>query len=83
MELLAVTYRPQSSQIRLGSEKSLSHKFIPVPSPGMVTNLMPIQDAKTVEPVCFYHCMKYPYVITIENSDTNADTVTAPALPEV
>jgi hypothetical protein len=34
----AVTSRPGSSQMRLGSEKPQSHKFIPVLSPGMATD---------------------------------------------
>jgi hypothetical protein len=45
--------------MRLGSEKPQSQKFIPVLSPGMATDSMPIQDAKPVEPVSIYPCMKH------------------------
>jgi len=59
-EMPAVTSRPGSSQMRLGLEKPQSHIFIPVISPGMATDSMPIQDANPVEPVSFYPCMKHP-----------------------
>jgi len=52
-EILAVTSWPGYSQMRLGLEKSELHKFIPVLSPGMATDSMPIQGAKSVEPVSF------------------------------
>jgi len=55
----AVTSRPGSGQMRLGSEKPQSHKFIPVLSAGMVTDSMPIQKANPVEPISFYPCMKH------------------------
>ena len=55
-----VTSRPGSSQMRLGSEKPQSHKFIPVLSPGMATDLIPIQDVNPVEPVSVHPCMKHP-----------------------
>jgi len=60
LEMLAVTSQPQSSQMWLGSEKPWSHKFILVLSPDLVTNSMPIQNAKPVEPVSCYPCMKHP-----------------------
>jgi len=59
-EMPAVTSRPGSSQMRLGSEKPQSHNLISVLSLGMATNSMPIQDANPVEPVSFYPCMKHP-----------------------
>jgi len=59
-EMPAVTSRPGSSQIRLGWEKPQSHKFKQDGSPGMATDLMPIQDANPVEPSSFYPCMKHP-----------------------
>jgi hypothetical protein len=55
----AVNSRPESSPMRLGSEKPQSHKFIPVLLPGTATDSMPIQDAKPVEPVNFYPCIKH------------------------
>jgi hypothetical protein len=55
----AVTSRPASSQMRLGSEKPQTHKFTPRLSPSMATDSMPIQDAKPVEPVSFYPGMKH------------------------
>jgi len=59
-EMPVVTSRPGNSQMRLGSEKPQSHKFILVLSPGMATYFMPIQDSKPIEPVSFYPCMKHP-----------------------
>jgi len=59
-EMPAVTSRPGSSQMWLGSEKPQSPKLIPVLSPGMATDLMPIQDANPVEPVSLYPWMKHP-----------------------
>jgi len=59
-EMPAVTSRPGSNQMRLGSETPQSHKFISVLSPGMATDSLPIQDANPVEPVSFYPCMKHP-----------------------
>jgi hypothetical protein len=82
-EMPAVTSRPGCSQMRLGSEKPQSYKFIPVLSPGMATDSIPIQDANPVEPVSFYFCMKHPKLIAIYKSDTDEDMVTAPASPEV
>jgi len=41
-EMPAVTSRPESSQMRPGSEKPQSHKFILILSPGMATNSMTI-----------------------------------------
>jgi len=58
--MTAVTSRPGSSQMRLGSEKPQSHQFIPVFSPDAATDSMPIQDAKPVEPVSLYPCLKHP-----------------------
>jgi hypothetical protein len=55
----AVTSRPASSQMRLGSEKPQTHKFTPGLSPSMATDSMPIQDTKPVEPVSFYPGMKH------------------------
>jgi hypothetical protein len=63
--MLAVTSRPESSQMKLGSEKPQSHKIIPVLSPATATDWMLIQDAKPVEPVSFYPCMKHPELITV------------------
>jgi len=59
-EMPAVTSRPGSSQMRLGSEKPQLHQFISVFSPGMTTDSMTIQDANPVEPVSFYLCIKHP-----------------------
>jgi len=59
-QMPAVTSRPGSSQMKLGSEKPQSRKFRPVLSPSMATDAMPIQDANPVEPVSFDPCMKHP-----------------------
>ena len=59
-EMPAVTSRPRSSQMMLGSEKPQSQTLIPVLSPGMATDSMPIHDANPVEPVSFYPCMRHP-----------------------
>ena len=58
--MLAETSRPRSSQMRLGSEKPQSIKFILVLSPDAATDSTPIQDANPVTPVRFYPCMKHP-----------------------
>jgi len=59
-EMLVVSSLPGSSQMRLGSEKPQSHQFIPVLSPGMGSDSMPIQDAKPVQPGYLYPCMEHP-----------------------
>jgi len=81
--MLPVTPRPASIQMRLGSKKPQSNKFIPVLLPDVATDSMPIQDENPVEPVSFYPCMKHPWLITIYTLDTKEDMVTAPASPEV
>ena len=58
--ITAVTSRPGSSQMRLGSEKPQSDQFIPDFSLGAVTDSMAIQDVSPVEPISFYPCMKHP-----------------------
>jgi hypothetical protein len=58
-EMPAVTSRPGSSEMRLGSEKPQSHKFIPVPLPSTASQSMFIQNANRVEPVSCYPCMKH------------------------
>jgi hypothetical protein len=64
-EMPAVTSRPGSSQMRLGSEKPQWHKFIPVLLPGMATESISIRDVNPVEHVSFYPCMKHAKVNTI------------------
>jgi hypothetical protein len=49
----------------LTPDKPQSHKFIPVLSPIMATDLMLIQYANPVEPVIFDPCMRHPQLITI------------------
>jgi len=83
LPMTAVTSRPESSEMRLDLEKQQSHKFILVISPNAMTDSMPIQDAKPVEPVSFYPCMKHPYLITIWKSHMDKDMVMAPVSPEV
>jgi len=58
--MTAVTSRPESIQMRLGSEKPQSHQFIPVFLPNVATDSVPIQDAKPVEPISFYPCIQHP-----------------------
>jgi len=60
LPMTAVTSRPGSSQMRLGSEKPQSHQFIPVFAPDSATDSVPIQDGNPVEPVSFYPCMHHP-----------------------
>jgi hypothetical protein len=57
--MLAVTCRPGSSQMRLGSETPQSTKFIPVHFPAAGTDSTPMQDAKPVESVSFNPYMKH------------------------
>jgi len=82
-EMPAVTSRPGGSQMRLGSKKPQSNKFIPFLSPGMAPDSIPIQDPNPVEPVSIYPSMKHPKSMAIWKSDTDEDMVTAPASPEV
>jgi len=82
-EMPAVTSRPGSSQIRLGSEKPQSHKFTLVLSPSMVIDSILIVDVNSVEPVSIYPCMKDPNLITILKLDTDEDMVIAPSSPDV
>ena len=58
--MTAVTSRPGSSEMRLGSGKPQSQKFTAVFPPNAASDSMPIQDAKHVEPISFSTCMKHP-----------------------
>jgi hypothetical protein len=58
LEMPAISFRPGSCQMRLGLEKPQSNKFIPVLSPDAATDSSLIQEAKPVELVSFYPCMK-------------------------
>jgi hypothetical protein len=60
LEIPEVTSQAGSSQLRLGSEKPQSNKFIPAFLPNVAANSMAIQDAKPVGPLSFYPCMKHP-----------------------
>jgi hypothetical protein len=82
-EMPAVTSRPGSGQMRLCSEKSQSHQLILVLSPDVATNSMPIQDAKPIEPLSLYPCMKHFWMIMIQKSDADKEMVKSPASPEV
>ena len=57
----AVTSRPGSSQMRLGSDKQLLHKFLPVLPPDAAPDLTLMQDAKPFEPISVYPSIKHPY----------------------
>jgi len=59
-QMPAVTSGPGGGQLRLGSEKPQLNKFIPVLSPDAASDSTPIQDAKSVEPVRIYPCIKHP-----------------------
>jgi hypothetical protein len=65
LHMAAVTSQPESSQMRLGSEKPQSHKFIRVILPGAHLEWTPIQDTKLVQPVTLYPSMKHLKLITI------------------
>jgi len=56
-QMLAVTSRPGSRQMRLGLEKPQLLEFILVFSPDAGPYLTPIQDAKPVEPISFHLCI--------------------------
>jgi len=56
----AVTCRPGSTQMRLGSEKPQSHKFIPLFSHIAEPDSTPIHHTQPVEPVSLYLCIKHP-----------------------
>jgi len=59
-QMVAVTSRPSSSEIRLGSEKPQRHKFIPVLLPDAAPSSTPIQDVKPVDPASYYPWVQYP-----------------------
>jgi len=59
-QMPAVTSRPGCNQMRLGSEKPQLQKLLPKLWPMAAPNLTPIQDAKPVEPMSVYPCIKYP-----------------------
>jgi len=58
-QMLPVTSRPGSIEMRLGSEKPQLHKFILVLSHDLPPDSTPIQDAKPVKPITFYPCIKH------------------------
>jgi len=64
-EVLVLSSRPGSSEMKLSSEKPQSHKFKLVGSPAMATDPMPIPEARPLEPVSFYPCIKHSELITI------------------
>jgi hypothetical protein len=55
----AVTSRPGSSHMKLGSEKPQSHQFIPLFSPVAEHNSTPILDMKPAEPLRMYPCINH------------------------
>ena len=59
-QMPAVTSRPGSSEMRLGSEKPQSHKLIPLFSPVTEPDSTLIPDMKPVEPVSFHPCIEHP-----------------------
>jgi len=59
-QMPAVTSRPGSSQMRLGSEKPQSHQFIPLLSPVLEPDSTPMLDTKPFEPVSIHPCIKHP-----------------------
>ena len=58
-QILAVTSRPGSSRIRLGSEKPQLPKFLLVHLPDPVPHLALIHDAMPVEPVSLHPCIRH------------------------
>jgi len=59
-QMPAVTSGPGSCQTRLGSEEPQFLKFIQVFASDGAPDSTPIRDAKPVEPVRFYPCIKHP-----------------------
>jgi hypothetical protein len=59
-QMPAVTSRPGSSQMRLGSEQPHSHQFIPLFSPVGEPDSTLIQDTQPVKPVSFNLIKKHP-----------------------
>jgi hypothetical protein len=58
-KMQAVTFRPGSSQMQLGSGKPQLHNFVPVVSPEVEPDWTLTQDAKPVEPVSVYTYRKH------------------------
>ena len=59
-QMLQVTSRQGSSQMRLGSEKPKADNHIVPPMPAMVPDSSQIEIAKTVQPISFYPCISRP-----------------------
>jgi hypothetical protein len=63
--MLQGTSRPGSSQMRLGSGKPKSDTRIPGLVPAMKVDSSPMPNAKPIELVRIYPCLKPPQLITI------------------
>jgi len=59
------TSRPGSSHMRLGSGKPKSDTSIPSLAPATEVDSLPMLNAKPIEPVSIYPCIKPPQLITI------------------
>jgi len=65
------------SHMRLAYRKPPSHIGILALITDPIPNLSPIKQLKPVKPVCFYHCIFPPYLLTIQEMDSDEHIVLA------
>jgi hypothetical protein len=63
------------SHMRLEYGKPLSHIGILALITDAIPHLSPIKQWKPVKPVCFYHCLFPPYLLTIQEIDPDEHIV--------
>jgi hypothetical protein len=81
-QMLQVTSRQGSSEMRLISEKLQANNYIEPLMPIAVPNSSQIDILKPGQQVSFYHCISRPESITLLTSYSDDDMVMAPASPE-
>jgi len=77
-----VTSQPGSSQMRLGLQKPLIYEGIQSFPPTPPLDSSVIQISMHVEPVSYNPCTQSSKLITIQQSGSDEDMVTAPESPE-
>jgi hypothetical protein len=73
------TSRPGSSHMRLGSGKRQSATCIPSFVSATEVDPSPMLNAKSLEPICIYPCIKPRQLITLWISDSDEEMVMARA----
>jgi len=65
------------SHMRLAYGKPISHIGILALITDVISNLSPIMQLKPVKPISFYHCIFSPYLLTIQEMDSDEHIVLA------